>query len=220
MQKPLKLVIFDLDKTLINANISYRFGCFLYKKGYVRLLSCCLIALAYLFHVMWLLPLSWLHRFAFYFLFYKEPAGYYLSLAERFVKEEIEQMIHMPVYEELQAAKKRGDSIVVLSSSPYFLVATICRYLGIENCAATQYLTDEVGDFLSVGEVMSGKKKVEELQKLLPAVETFTKATYVVVYTDSLHDYALLCVADEPCIVSPGIFGRAIAFWKRWRIIS
>jgi phosphoserine phosphatase len=111
--------------------------------------------------------------------------------------------------------KKKQVDVVLLSSSPDFLVELVARALGGLEYQATEYLCTSKGLFSSVGTVMSGG------QKAATAEEYRKKGMgYIFAFTDSLQDRPLLEVVDEVVAVFPQKDLQKMAIKRGWRVVQ
>ncbi len=119
-------------------------------------------------------------------------------------------------------ARHSGDLRVVITSTNSFVTAPIAREFGIENLVATEP-EERAGDF--TGDV-SGipcfrEGKVTRLEQWLAArgdaLDSFGESWF---YSDSLNDLALLARVTHPVAVDPDATLRAHAEKHGWRIIS
>ena len=117
-----KLVVFDLDETLITTNSSYCFLKILYRTKVIslsRFLRAMFLRFRFYLTAM---SIEELHHRAFNTLL----KGLSMAAMEKDVDILIAQLVpgslYAPAYNELLAAQKRGDYVALMSSSPEFLV--------------------------------------------------------------------------------------------------
>ena len=128
-----KLIIFDLDHTLISTNSSYVYLKTLYQRGALSisvLLRAILLKCRYYATSM---TLEKLHHV----VFDRMLRGFSLEALEKHIDVLVEKLLpgalYLPAYLELMDAQKRGDYIALISSSPDFLVRRFASYFGIES---------------------------------------------------------------------------------------
>jgi len=211
------IVVFDLDHTLLKVNISYVFGRFLYKKGYFSLPSLLVLVCAYFFHTLYLLPTSLLHAISFRCLFYKKEKAKCLALAHDCVEQSLAKWLRPEIKERLKAAQERGDSVIIASSSPDFLVVQVADQLGVAQFVATRY-ESENGRFTHVGPTMEGQEKVKSIKKIhnLGAMDL----AHTIAYSDSIRDLPLLTHVRHPVAVFPDRKLKKVALENGWEIIE
>lgn len=215
--KPSRLVIFDLDHTLISVASSYHYAKTLYKQG--------LLSLRQILQAVWIrwrfictsMSLEELHHL----VFNKMLKGFSLESLETYVEEFIKQLlptaIYEPAFKELKAAQRRGDYIVILSSAPDFLVRAFASYFKIEHWDCTIYAVDTRRRLCNIANLMVGSKKMQSFLKLRKKLGISKKET--VVYSDSYDDLPLFLQAGQPVAVNPDRKLAKIAKERHWRVI-
>ncbi|MDB6081186.1 MAG: hypothetical protein JWO53_458 [Chlamydiia bacterium] len=210
------VTIFDLDHTLLKTNISFVFGQFLYRKGYVSLSTCLVLACAYFLHFIRLLSAHQIHAISFYFLFYKKDKKEVELLAEECVDEQLDRLIRPELKKIIQELSEKGEAIWIQSSSPEFLVAPIAKRLAVTKWLGTTYCLDASHKYSQLSQVVDGKAKCSTLFAI--------DASQVTVYSDSVEDLPLLQAVGFPVVVSErGWCGKKlkkIAKKNGWAIIE
>lgn len=212
------IAAFDLDKTLLKDNSSYRFARFLYRKKYLSFFSLLFIIFNKLLYELGFLSLSRLHHLAFNVLF----RGYSLLVIQRcvtdFLKEEFDLLIYEPVLKKLKQAQDNGDIVVILSSSPTFLVEPIAALFGVTECKATQYAIDKDQKFCHIAYLMLGDDKANFIE-VLQRKHNFARSG-VVAYSDSIDDLPFLLIAGVAIGVNPDKKLRSYCLSHQWPIID
>jgi HAD superfamily hydrolase (TIGR01490 family) len=217
LQKTNKLNVFDLDGTLLKNNCSFAFSLYLYKKGIFSLsdqIYCLSFAFAY---KMFNLSIERLHKAIFNKLFIKKSFELFEKEAAYFVKKYIPKMINPRILNEINAAKDRGEEVLLLSSSPDFLVKPISQIFDI-SYMATKYQTDDSGRFNEISLLMSGKKKALIVRNLMHE-ESF-ESKNITAYSDHEDDLPLLEIAGKPIVVNPSLKLQRIAKEKKWQVVA
>ena len=98
--------------------------------------------------------------------------------------------------------RQKEDSDVVISASPSFLLAPICKDLGIDGLIATEM---QISTGKITGENCKGEEKVRRFSQRYP------DAHIKKFYSDSLSDQPLADIAQSAYIVK----GSAIIPWER-----
>jgi len=209
-----QLILFDLDGTLARGNVSFAFGRYLRKNGFLSTWRALLLACIYCLQKMHVLSLRSLHVVSFYLLFYKKQQMIIERLAHQFVQTEGEGalLLREELVEEMERAKTRGDIVWIASSSPQFLVQAVASYLGIEHVLGTSYEADDLGRYKKVCEVIDGDKKCLLLKKY--------PHTYVTAYSDSILDRSLLEAVQTAIAVFPDHQLKKIALKNGWKIME
>lgn len=210
--------LFDLDQTLLSTNGSYAFGCYLFRKKVISLPAMLYCAACYGLHKMGGLSLPATHEKIFRNLFQGRSHAIFTQLAREFVKDNIHKMIYTPALNKLREVQQFGHYIVLLSSSPAFLVRLIAEHLGIKEYHATEYELDKQGNFVSIRNVLDGQGKAQFLQDLIN--RSGIPIDKVSAYTDSHLDLPLLYQAGNAIGVNPDYKLRAICKKNGWDIIE
>jgi HAD superfamily phosphoserine phosphatase-like hydrolase len=157
----MNITIFDLDHTLLKRNSSYLFGFYLYRQRFISSIKLIAALADYVRHKYFGLSIHKLHRKSFERLF----KGHSRLLVEQHVKafldQQLDKLVSPIVLERLRQAQRSGDTIMILSSSPDFLVSAIAERLLIDQWHATFYQTDEKMEFISIGSILDGEGKLQ-----------------------------------------------------------
>lgn len=201
MNKPVFLHVFDLDHTLVRCNSSFHFGKFLYQQGYISLSSTLFSIANYSSHIFFNTSLSLLHEKIFKTLFIHKDVTLLQKLAKSFTEKWLNNMLYPPALQRLTEAKALNHTILILSSSPDFLVAPIAQHLKIKHWKSTQYEINHEGNFSHVSLVMDAKNKVREFHKSCNRLSIPLSST--IAYSDSHLDIPLLKEAGKAVAVNP-----------------
>ena len=162
-------------------------------------------------------PLNDLHQKSFESLFKgrsKKEVDHFVSA---FLSENLDHYIHSPVLQRLHQAQEQGHYVIIMSSSPDFLVAPIAKHLSIQEFQATIYETDETNHFVRISSVLGGQEKAEYVRlltdKLRIPIESMT------VYSDSHLDLPILKLAGKAVGVAPDSRLRRVCIAHGWEII-
>ncbi len=212
-----RLIVFDLDHTLISVTSSYLYMKSLYQRGLVSLktvIKALFIKWKFCFSSM---SLEELHTL----VFDKMLKGFSLEALERHVEEFLRQLlpkaIYQPAFKELREAQKRGDSIILLSSAPDFLVRAFAKYFQISYWDSTVYAVDNKRCLCNIAKLMVGTQKKQRLLEIRKRLGFSKKQT--VVYSDSHDDLPLFLQAGHPVAVNPDRRLAKIAKKFSWRVI-
>ena len=166
MSKYCEASLFDLDRTLIKENCSYRFGSYLKKKRYLSLLSVLYFVSCYTFHKIGFLSLQTFHAQIFKLLFKGRPIDSFQTMAIHFLEDNFQHIVYQPALDKLNQAKKAGHYTVILSSSPDFLVELFAKRFGVNEWLATDYVIDSDQRFSRINTVLDGGGKAQFLLNL------------------------------------------------------
>lgn len=213
------LAIFDLDNTLIAGDSDYSWGEFLVAEGavdgdhyremndtfYRQYQEGILDIRDYLAFA--LKPLATLER---------EVLS---RLHRKFMAEVIGPMWLPRAVSLLQEHRRRGDFLLVITSTNRFVVEPICAKLGVDDLLATDLVASGDGYTGEVaGEPTFREGKVRRLERWL--AETGRSLEGSCGYSDSINDLPLLEAVDTPVAVDPDDALAALAAKRGWRVIS
>jgi HAD superfamily hydrolase (TIGR01490 family) len=222
LERPkLKLVLFDLDNTLLAGDSDYEWGQFLidtgvldrddyearnkafydeYKAGTLDIRAFLSFALA---------PLA------------SHPRATLDAWHARFMQQRILPMIGTPARE--LVARHAGDLCAVVTATNSFVTAPIARAFGIPNLVATEPETDAGGAFTGrvAGIPCFREGKVSRVQAWLAglgrSVDDFEAQWF---YSDSANDLPLLERVSNPVAVDPDERLHAVAMQRGWPILA
>lgn len=212
------LIVFDLDHTLLNCNCSFRFGLYLYRKNVFSSWTLIRCLSDYTRHKWLGMSLQTLHANCCRRIFKGCSSEKIESLVEQFLNEYLASLLYKPIVDCLKRAQIRGEHVLILSSSPDFLVGAIARRLSEKNWKATSYHIDKQGKFNGILEVIDGETKAQEVSRLSKNLSLPLKD--VTVYSDSLLDLPLLNIAGEVICVCPTDRLKRICEQNGWKIIQ
>lgn len=136
-----------------------------------------------------------------------------------FVEDVIEPLIYGDAMRCVTAHRSKGDRILVISASPYFLVSAIADRLGITEVLAIDI---EVNQGLITGKTKGvltyQEGKVVRLQSWLEAENETLEGAYF--YSDSRNDLPLLERVRHPRVVNPDSVLRNHAYVASWPILQ
>jgi len=213
-----RLIVFDLDHTLLTVNSSFRFGAFLYRRNFFSfwILFGCLIDYA---RYKWLgMPIQQLHLKTFVRLFKGRSLNTIQRHVIQFLNESLNKLLYPPVLKKLEDHQAQGDYVMILSSSPDFLVGQIAARLKVDHWKGTVYQADKNGQLIAISQFMEGEDKADYLKELLSHLK-FSQLS-LTVYSDSYLDLPLLKMAGQAVGVRPDHRLKKICLQNRWEIIS
>ncbi len=211
------LSVFDLDHTLLKVNSSYHFGSYLYRQkffSFSKLLAC---LSDYACHKWLGLSIQALHTKTFNRLFKGCALSDIQNHVDQFLTEHLTSMLYQPAVQRLQLARAQGENLLILSSSPDFLVGAIARRLQVERWKATTYQVDSQGNFQAIIKVIEGQDKAYFVKDL--ALQMSIPFSRVTVYSDSHLDLPVLKIAGRAIGVVPDSHLKRICLQKGWEIL-
>ncbi len=119
--------------------------------------------------------------------------------------------------QKLKESQARGDHVVILSSSPDFLVKEIAYRLQVLHCRATDYQCSEDGTMMAISQVMEGQDKANYIQRI--AHEMGIVQANITVYSDSYLDLPILKIAGRAIAVDPDAYLRKACLQNGWEIL-
>lgn len=213
-----RLHVFDLDKTLLVSNCSFAFFTFLVKRGLFSFRHKVSALVGTLRLKFLLTPPGVVHAKLFTKLFQGRPVREITSFIPSFIDEFLTRSLRPSLWQRLEVAKAKKETILLLSNSPSFLVAAIAKKLGIIYWQATEYAKDCKEQFDTIIEMMDGPAKAR-------AVLEFAKMrgfalNQIVAYSDSIDDLPLFELVGEKLAVAPDKRLRSLAQNRGWPILD
>jgi HAD superfamily hydrolase (TIGR01490 family) len=212
-----RLIVFDLDHTLIRINSSYAFGSYLFQQKQFYLAQIVWSLIDYMRH-QWLgLSMQQLHQKSFNRLFKNFPFIRLQACVQDFLDKNLKDLLSLPVWERLKVAQTEGHETLLLSSSPDFLVQPLAANLGVSGWGATIYQMNEEGNLSHLSQVMDGKQKAHYLLNHLKTSE-FSLSS-VTAYSDSYLDLPLLEIVGQAIGVNPDKRLKKVCVQNQWEIL-
>lgn len=208
---------FDLDKTLLKVNSSYAFSKYLFRKGIFSKKERVYCLLATLRYSLGFNNLVQLHLQVFDALFRGRFSESFREHVPSFLDEFFFDIQNTKVLNCLLKAKSEGQLIVLLSSSPSFLVGPIAERFEISHWSSTVYEIDQNGQFNKITQLMTGVEKALYLRQLVDSLNLSLKT--VTAYSDSADDIPFLSISGNPIGVDPDSKLKKICKAKNWTIL-
>jgi len=211
------LSIFDLDRTLLKTNISFKFYLYLYKKNVFDKKSIFEQVYFFMKFRYFNMPLRQLHLRVFEKYLKNKSYNTLAKHVDIFLDKYLDKTFYMPAILRLQKAIHEKHYISLLSSSPFFLVQPIAQILKIDEFKATRYSLDDEDRFKNLDLIMDGNSKAKYAKILMNRLNISKEN--VVVYSDSIDDIELFKLAQKKVAVKPSRLLNKIAKQNRWEII-
>jgi len=213
---PRRAALFDLDKTLLQANSGHLFMQFRRRRGEVGLRRMLQVG-------FWLLQYSWgrvdAERVARKVMgeYRGTPEKHLEELCEGWVESEVLPLISPRARLVVKSHQSAGDLVAIVTSSTRYGTAPVARELGIEHVLCTEL---EVREEIFTGEVVKplcyGEGKVIRSRELLNEHGvSFSDATF---YSDSVTDLPLMNLVGRAVAVNPDKGLRRYAQKQGWAI--
>jgi HAD superfamily hydrolase (TIGR01490 family) len=140
-------------------------------------------------------------------------------LADQVFSSKTQSKINKPVVELMEAARERGERVILASASFKTIVAPLARYLGVDDVIASEL---EFEDGVSTGRLSTIPAFRDGKRDL---VLDFLKSTgaepgHCVFYSDSVRDLPLLEAVGTAVVVNPKSGMRRIAKRRGWQIVD
>jgi HAD superfamily hydrolase (TIGR01490 family) len=212
----MRLVIFDLDGTLIHASSERLFARYLYEHG-------CLGWRQALSYALFVLRHGARHRSA---VFKKNKA--YLAglprdrvdeLARRFVDERLLGTLYRPALARLESHLACGDAVLLLTGTPDFIAKPLGERLGLSHVVATECAVDD-GVLASAPPRLHpfGREKLRSAERF--AAERGASLEHAVAYANAREDRFLLARVGVAVAVRPDLTLRGLARLAGWEILE
>jgi HAD superfamily hydrolase (TIGR01490 family) len=213
----MRLVIFDLDGTLIHASSERMFARYLFEHGCIGWRQVCAYALFVLRHAAG-------YRGA---VFKKNKA--YLTglprarvdeLARRFVEERLLGTLYRPALARLESHRARGDTVLLLTGTPDFIARSLGERLGLVHIVATECAVSEAGVLTSAPPSLHpfGWQKLASARAFADA--SGLDLSRAAAYANARDDRFLLANVGEAVAVRPDLRLRGLARRAGWEIIE
>jgi HAD superfamily hydrolase (TIGR01490 family) len=141
----------------------------------------------------------------------------------RFMREVIAPALRPAARELVEAHRRRGDRLALVTSTNDFITAPIAAAFAIETLIATRLELDDAGAPTGriAGEPAFREGKVRRVGQWLAAEGSdWRDFERISVYSDSPNDLALLERASDPVATNPSPELAAIAGERGWRILK
>ncbi|MEN9343830.1 MAG: hypothetical protein RLZZ453_617 [Chlamydiota bacterium] len=211
------LSVFDLDNTILSNNCSFYFSRYLVKK---KVLPRYALFCAFFYHIKHLffgVRLRQLHEVLFSLFLKGKSAKRIEEQVLPFLNQYLETYWYLPAFSCLEQALRAGSPVLLLSSSPSFLVGKIASYLKIEEWGATEYAVDRQGVFCGIAKIMEGEEKALFMRTVAEKMGISIEKT--VAYSDSIADLPLLKAAGKAVCVNPDRHLRRLCKKNGWDIL-
>lgn len=211
------LSAFDLDGTLIQGNISFAFGQYLYRHGHLPLTSMLKLVVAYGRHRYGGLSLGDLHQTAFSLFFRGRQRNELDGLVGQFLDVALPKLWYSPAVDQLIQAKESGHYVAILSSSPDFLVEAMAARLQVATWQSSVYPVSETGHLMTQPYILVGEAKALGLAQL--ATQCAVDRNHTVVYSDSILDLPFLLAGGRAVGVRPDRKLKQLCVKNAWDVL-
>ncbi len=217
IDRPASVHLFDLDQTLIEKNSSFAFCRHLCNQRILKK-----AALAQAFFSRWQskalnLSLREIHSLLFQRVLKGLRQEDLENEVDGFLNQFLWSSIYPPTFSVLKRHQHLGAKVMLLSSSPAFLVRKVAKRLNFDHWIGTEYNLDENGRFASIKRFMDGEEKAKQLKSLCKERGILLAKTTA--YSDSYHDLPFLLSAGKAVAVNPDRRLLAYAKQHQWETL-
>jgi HAD superfamily hydrolase (TIGR01490 family) len=212
-----ELSFFDLDHTLLSVNCSFQFGIYLYRKNFFSFKQLLYVLCCYGLHKMGLLSISQIQMRIFKSIFLGASQDQVEKYAFSFVDEFFDKIQYTPAVKRLKEAKVMGHYIIILSSSPDFLVRLLAQRFEVNAWQATCYEVDENRQFSKISHVFLSDDKAHYVEN--EGMSRGIAKQQMSAYSDSILDLSFLKATGKPVGVNPDRRLKAICKRNQWEIL-
>ena len=197
-----KIVLFDVDNTIINGYTQKYFIEYLFKEGIINII---VLFFSYLWFFLYKIHLvknvgKAINSYIFFLDGWDENR--LSNVVDIFFKLYLQNRVYNKIKILVDEYKKNGDEIVLISTSLEPIVDRIAKYLGVKKYFATKL---EINGGLYTGRVyglpLVGEEKLRVVKSILLDCKNKNMETYF--YSDHFSDWSLLDFVDHPFVVNP-----------------
>jgi phosphoserine phosphatase len=211
------LSVFDLDGTITKYNSVYLFGNHLFKHRKISLQA----YLKCVFYVMKFkrkkLTLVNFHRKVSSLFFSNYSMKTLVAEYKEFFHKQIEKNLYLPCIKAIKEAKKNNHFLLLLSSSPEFIVQNFSEYFSFNSYHGSQYEASKKDGSILLCKVMDVFEKKINLHNYQKKLEISYEN--IGVFSDSHLDLELFKQGKTAVAVNPDRHLKKYAKSKGWSII-
>lgn len=134
-----------------------------------------------------------------------------------FLDKYLYKSFYMPCINKINEASLNNHYLVLLSSSPDFLVKPIGKILKFNECHATVYGVDKDNKFDKIESIIDGDEKEKIAKNIIKKLAVYPSDIYV--YSDSIDDLKLFYLAEHKIAVRPNRKLLKVFKKNKWEII-
>jgi HAD superfamily hydrolase (TIGR01490 family) len=215
----MEAAFFDLDKTIIAKSSVLAFGRPLYREG---LISRSAIARSMYAQIVYMLvgaDEAKMEKVRESML--RLTKGWDQQHVAEIVRETLEATIQPIIYAEaldlIREHNEAGRKTVIISSSPFEVVAPLAEYLGVDDAIATRAQIDDEGRYTGELEFYAyGAAKAVAIREMAETEGIDLSASYA--YSDSVTDIPMLEAVGHPVVVNPDRDLARAAIEREWEV--
>jgi HAD superfamily hydrolase (TIGR01490 family) len=217
-----RLVLFDLDHTLLPIDSDYSWGVFTQEIGWTDPVVFKERNDEFFEHYKaGMLDIHEYVRFATEAVRLRGPAEAQAA-HERFMRTVIEPAIRPEALALVRQHQERGEEVLIVTATNEFVTRPIAHAFGVHDLIAVElargpdgWITGEIAGVPSARE-----GKVARVAQWLAARGLDWSGVEATFYSDSINDLALLEAVDHPVATNPDLALRGVATARGWRILD
>ena len=215
----MRLVLFDMDHTLVSCDTGLEWSKFLLKQGLISKEQHQERQGFFLAYQNGALDIDAAYRFEVNVLQQLEPAVRERLLQEYFLSV-IKPAISDKAYEQVKKHKIAGNYVVIITATLSEIASLVAEFFEVDHLLATKSKRDLMGNYEGglEGEACIGRGKLVHLEEWL--VASGNNPEHYTFYSDSHNDLPLLEQVDIAIAVDPDDILRSTAIKNGWDIIS
>ncbi len=221
MSQPIRAAFYDFDGTLVSSNVVTRYAFF--AKNHPSKLRACLRYTKLLVTVPFWIVLDMYSRRLFNLIFYRE----YRGLDEAWLSEQAEKMFDRDIIPKvypgaeslLEADRKAGFRLVLVSGGLDFALAPAVRHFGFDDVICNRLVYQ---DGVATGEIapplLAEQEKLAAIDRYCREYNVDTAQSKA--YSDSYSDVPMLEAVGLPAAVNPDRRLQRVASQRGWPVLN
>ena len=217
-----RLVLFDLDHTLLPIDSDFEWGEFTQRIGWTDPVEFGRRNAEFYAHYQaGTLDVHDYVRFATEALCRRGPEAGAAAQAQ-FLREVVEPAIRPQALALVRQHQQAGDTVLIITATNEFVTRPIAQLLGVQELLAVELERDASGWFTGAirGVPSMREGKVLRMEQWLAARGLAWSTVHSTFYSDSMNDVPLLERVNHPVATNPDPRLRALAQQKGWRILD
>ncbi len=217
-----RLVLFDLDHTLLPIDSDFEWGEFTQRIGWTDTAEFGRRNAEFYAHYQaGTLDVHDYVRFATEALCRRGPEAAAAAQAQ-FLREVVEPAIRPQALALVRQHQQAGDTVLIITATNEFVTRPIAQLLGVQELLAVELERDASGWFTGAirGVPSMREGKVLRMEQWLAARGLAWSTVHSTFYSDSMNDLPLLECVNVPVATNPDARLRALATQRGWRILD
>ena len=217
-----RLVLFDLDHTLLPIDSDFEWGEFTQRIGWTDPVEFGRRNAEFYAHYQaGTLDVHDYVRFATEALCRRGPEAGAAAQAQ-FLREVVEPAIRPQALALVRQHQQAGDTVLIITATNEFVTRPIAQLLGVQELLAVELERDASGWFTGAirGVPSMREGKVLRMEQWLLARGLAWSTVHSTFYSDSMNDLPLLECVNAPVATNPDARLRALATQRGWRILD